>query len=273
MDRLRAAMRTSHQRFQPGDTAPADWTGAHDASERSYPVGARGSWEEIQRLRISQDLARERRLFLDGQSSEAIHFDKLRTKVIQRCRDNGWRRILVTSATMGCGKTTTCANLAASFARQTDWKLVVADMDMRRPALGRVLGVTQSHGFSDVLDGAVTFEKQAVRLGSSVIAAPNRRAHSNPAQLILQTRTSEILDTIDRRYNPDIMMFDTPPLLSTDDALGLVRQVDCALIVAGAETSTVAEIDECERELAEFTNVLGVVLNRCRHIDPAQMYT
>ena len=48
--------------------------------------------------------------------------------------------------------------------------------------------------------------------------------------------------------------------------------VDCALLIARAEVTTVAQIDACEREIAEQTNVLGVVLNQYRHEDDTTGY-
>ena len=63
------------------------------------------------------------------------------------------------------------------------------------------------------------------------------------------------------------MIFDMPPLLVGDDALAFIGHVDCVLLVAAAETTTIKEIDTCERELAAHTNVLGVVLNKCRYPD------
>jgi Mrp family chromosome partitioning ATPase len=42
--------------------------------------------------------------------------------------------------------------------------------------------------------------------------------------------------------------------------------VDAAIIVAAAGQTTVDQIDACERELAARTNVVGVVLNRCRYM-------
>ena len=38
------------------------------------------------------------------------------------------------------------------------------------------------------------------------------------------------------------------------------------LLVAGAEKSRLDEVDKCEKDLAEQSNVLGVVLNSCRYM-------
>ena len=45
------------------------------------------------------------------------------------------------------------------------------------------------------------------------------------------------------------------------------------LLVAAAETTTIKEVDACERELASQTNVMGVVLNKCRYMDDTQGYS
>jgi len=68
------------------------------------------------------------------------------------------------------------------------------------------------------------------------------------------------------------MIFDTPPLLVSDDTLGFLDQVDCVLLVAEAEATTIDEIDNCEQELAARSNVLGVVLNKCRYMGKGYGY-
>ena len=243
MEKLQAAIENARQRRAASGTTSPSGSGVGRSQQTVESSSASELWGSIKEITVSPKLARRSRLFLDGRSAEATHFDKLRTKIIQQCRDNGWRRVLVTSATKGCGKTTTCANLATSFARQTDRRLMVLDLDMRRPDLKRALGISQPKGFSEVLEGKVAFEEQAVRLGESVIVSANQNVHPNPGQLILQDKTTDILNDIDQRFSPDIIIFDTPPLLSTDDTLGLVKQVDCAIIIAGAEMSTVPQVD------------------------------
>jgi len=56
-------------------------------------------------------------------------------------------------------------------------------------------------------------------------------------------------------------------MLVSDDALAYLDQVDCALMVAAAEETTVAEIEKCGKDLAMRTQVLGVVLNKCRYME------
>ena len=52
--------------------------------------------------------------------------------------------------------------------------------------------------------------------------------------------------------------------LASDDHVGFLPHVDCALLISAAESTTMNQLDVCEKELSELTNVLGVVLNKCR---------
>jgi Mrp family chromosome partitioning ATPase len=100
----------------------------------------------------------------------------------------------------------------------------------------------------------------------------NQAPAANPSKLILQDRTPDILSEIEAAYAPDLILFDTPPLLVTDDTLAILKMVDAALIVAAAETTTVDQVDACEKEIAEQTNVMGVILNKCAYTGEAYGY-
>ncbi|MEM9475463.1 MAG: CpsD/CapB family tyrosine-protein kinase [Pseudomonadota bacterium] len=217
------------------------------------------------------DLNRSR-IFMEGQTTEASYFDVLRTKILQQCKDNGWRRVLITSPTKSCGKTTICANLAASMTRQTDRHMMLFDMDMRRPYMAKAFGHRGEYSVSDVLEGTVTFGDQAVRLSENVALSMNQAPAANPSKLLLSDNTPRIIDRIERDYAPDLMLFDTPPLLATDDTLALLKVVDCALIIAAAEMTTTDQLDITEKEAAEHTNVMGVVLNKCLYTEKEYGY-
>ncbi len=57
------------------------------------------------------------------------------------------------------------------------------------------------------------------------------------------------------------MIFDLPSVLVNDDTRAFLKNADCALIVIRANSTRYGQFDACEREIAEQTNVLGVVLN------------
>jgi Mrp family chromosome partitioning ATPase len=93
-----------------------------------------------------------------------------------------------------------------------------------------------------------------------------RHTWPDPTSVLLSHKTHAVLKEIEETYAPDVMIFDLPPVLVSDDTRAFLKDVDCALIVAKAEATSASQIDTCEREIAEQTNVLGVVLNQCRHV-------
>lgn len=204
---------------------------------------------------------------------EASPFDVMRTKVIQTMRANNWKRLAITSPSPGCGKSTVTLNLGFSLARQPDIRSIVAELDLRRPSLAKLLGVIPSKSFSDVLEGKADFADQALRHDRNLALALNAAAVRNPAELLHNSGVTDRLAAIEARYAPDLMIFDMPPMLISDDMMAFAGQVDCVLLIAAAETTKIKEIDTCERELANQTNVMGVILNKCRYMGDTYGYS
>lgn len=263
MEKLQAALEKARE--QRGDAAlrPSKSRRSRDASIADSELNA--LWDKVPYMTIDKVKLQKRKLVFTEAGRLATPFDMLRTKVLQIVAANGWKRIAVTSPSPGCGKTTTAANLAISLGRQQDLKVMLFDMDMRRPALAKTLmqkgGV---HNTFDVLERRATLDQQAQRIGKNLIISVNYNAMRDPADLFLRQRTGDIIDELEATYKPDLMVFDMPPMLINDDTSAFLKHVDCALIVVEAGTSTVEQVDLCEKELAVQTNVLGMLLNKCR---------
>jgi Mrp family chromosome partitioning ATPase len=283
MERLQAALEKARAQREgrepsgqanvrsPMPTAPAAPASTGTAARpASQPLA--GSWDEIPLGQWDRAHLAKNRVVAFGGGVEANAVDMLRTRVGQLMRQNGWKRVAVTSPDKSAGKSTTCCNLLASLSRQTDRRTILFDLDLRRPALANILGHKGDVSFSSVLAGEVPFAKQAVRFSETSAIAMNYRPERNPSELLLSDKTAQVLAQIEKTYQPDVMIFDMPPMLVTDDTLAFLKNVDCAIIVAGAESTTIDQIDICEKEIAAQTNVLGVVLNKCRHMEQGYGY-
>ena len=231
------------------------------------------NWARLEQVQPNARQMQRSRIVAFQGGKEAVTFDVMRTKVLQQMRANNWRRLAITSPGAGCGKSTTSLNLAFSLSRQPEVRTVVAEVDLRRPSLAKILGLQMQHSFAEVLEGTCTFDQNAMRYGNNLCFATNPTPIRNPSELLQNARVSQILADIEARFEPTITIFDMPPMLVSDDAMAFVGQMDCVLLVAAAETTTISEVDVCERDLASQTNVLGVVLNKCRYMDRKYGYS
>ena len=270
MERLEAALekaRASRREAIQSTPTKASTTGkgrvANDVAEL---------WHKLKEIKVTPHIARRNRITsLFGPSTSGAH-DVLRSRVLRLMQEHGWKTLAVTSPNPACGKTTVCANLAFSMARQLDLKVMVIDLDLRRPSLHDVLGHKPKSSFHEVLEGKVRAEDQLVRVGDNLIFGLNARSASRPSELLQARLTKEKLAQIQAAYRPDFVIFDLPPMLVSDDNIGFLPNTDCAILVNAAESTTMQQLDNCEKELAELTNVLGVVLNKCRFNDGPAAY-
>lgn len=270
MEKLQKALQKAREQRPP--EAPRSASGSDDAPSATVPAGIDDRWEMLERFDPNPALLKRHRIVTLGSEPDAMAFDILRTKIVLTMRKNGWKRIAITSPSAVCGKSTVAANLALGSTRQRDARTILIELDLRRPSLGRILGLRPSHDITEMLNGTRSFGEQAVCLGGNVALSVAQRSARDPVALLLNRTTKETLERVEQEYEPDLMIFDSPPLLVSDDTRAFLREVDCALIIARAESSTVAQIDICEREVAEQTNVLGIVLNQCRFTDPHVSY-
>ena len=194
------------------------------------------------------------------------HFDILRTKVLRTMQRNGWTSLGITSPTSGCGKTTLALNLAFSLAHQPDVRTVLVELDLRRPSMARQIGLKAPQSMASVLQGTRGVAESFVRYGDNLAIGTNAQSVRNSAELLMNSRTAEGVAAIKRAFLPDVIVYDLPPMLQSDDVMAFLPHLDCVLLVAGAEKSRLDEVDKCEKDLAEQTNVLGVVLNSCRYM-------
>ncbi|MFD3190086.1 CpsD/CapB family tyrosine-protein kinase [Sedimentitalea sp. HM32M-2] len=230
------------------------------------------AWQALSPLSVDRKTVIRNRLVASTSGEMAIPFDMLRTKLLQQVKENKWRRIALVSPGSNCGKSTIAANLGFSLSRMKELRTIIMDFDLRRMGLGKVLGQSQSLGMPDVLAREADFSDVAQCLNGNVAFGLNAQSGRNPSEILQSAQTSEILDEIEEAYQPDVMLFDMPPLMANDDSHGFLQSVDCALLVVVAEQTPMEQIDVAERQLAALTNVLGIVLNRCRYTTGAHGY-
>lgn len=222
-------------------------------------------WQALPPLHISDRQLIKQRVVTREAGSKATPFDILRTKALLQMRQNGWKRIAITSPMPQAGKTTNACNMALGFGRQRDLRTILFDFDLRDPSVHKFFNATPPRGIGDVLTGRADFSENALRVGSNVAVSMALDNERDPTRLLLSEDTIDVLADVEARYDPDVMIFDLPSVLVNDDTRAFLKNVDCALIVIRAHKTAYGQFDVCEREIAEQTNVLGVVLNAHRY--------
>lgn len=189
-------------------------------------------------------------------------YDHLRTRLLQALQERGWTRVAVAAPTRGCGASLVAANLALSLARRPSGRTVLVDLDLRAPSLAGLFGVDNPGRLRDVLTGAAPMESHFLRLGRTLALGLNGRAETDSAELLQEPGTAAALEAVLEDLSPDVVIYDLPPVLGSDDVLAFLPEVDGILLVADGTRTTAAQMRDCERLLKDHTQVLGVVLNR-----------
>ncbi len=191
----------------------------------------------------------------------------MRTNLNFAAVDGELRSIMLTSPSPGEGKSTTAGNLAVALA-QTGRSVIVVDADLRRPTMHKVFGVLNNLGLTTaILDSQTPLARQlqethvpGVRVMTSGPIPPN------PAELLNSQRMSNLIQAL--AEEADIVVFDTPPVLTVADAAILAPQMDgCMLVVHTGKTRRDTFIQAVEHLEKTNANIFGVVLNR---LNPAR---
>ncbi len=207
-------------------------------------------------------LEKNRIIVYNQQDVKSTIFDILRTKIISKMQQNGWKTIAVTSPTQGCGKTVISVNLAMSMARYTDFSVMLADFDLKKPEVAKNLGLDVKHSIMDYFNDKVKLEDMLVNPGMPrLVILPNNKAYKDSSALMSSKKMKSFVEDVKDRYASRIIIFDLPPLLATDDALAFLPNVDCVLMVVGNGMCSKSEIEESMRVMSSH-NFLGTVLNK-----------
>ena len=201
--------------------------------------------------------------FTNPGSFAAEQYQGLRLTIERLGRRGQGQIIAVSSAAAGEGKTITAINLAGALAHGSEARVLLIDADLRRPSVGKALGLLDPHvnGLADVVaDGTLDLTKVARRVDTSslwVVPAGDPRAQIH--RILRSPRLEQLLANARQAF--DYIVIDTPPLLPVFDSALLSRIVDGLLIVVAANQTPRKLLGEA-LNLVEPAKVIGIVFNR-----------
>jgi len=204
-------------------------------------------------------VAVERCSLTDERSIFAENYRALRTSILLSSAEEAPKRILITSASPGEGKTTTAFNLAMVMARSGK-KVLLVDADLRKPRLHKLLKISNKSGVSSYL--ARTSSEEIMHRGphpnlSVVTAGP---ISPNPSELLSSRRVHTFFELAEKEF--DMVICDSAPILAVTDTVILTRYFSAVVIVLRARKTTFEMAQRALKALRDVkAGVLGIVIN------------
>ena len=214
----------------------------------------------------SNDKVDELRL-IDDSTPFAITeaFRALYSKITYLPIDDKCRKIALTSAFSGEGKTYISINLAITLAKSSEnKKVLLVDADMRKPRVARILSKycddPAISGLSEYLAGIDATPNIMETDIPNLSILYSGKESSNPIGLINSKRMAELLETCSESY--DYIILDTPPVTVVSDAVLLSDKVNGYVMAARADYSNVNALSEAIETVKNVGGeVFGVVLS------------
>ena len=171
--------------------------------------------------------------------------------------------IMVSSALPGDGKTFNSINLALSMALEKDTSVLLVDADVAKPHISNLFGVSDKPGLIDIItDDSLKVSDILMRTsirGFRLLPAGTRDQHAT--ELLASRRMAELVNVLSQTYPDRIVIFDSPPLLVTNEARVLASLVgQIALVVSAGHTPQRAVADALE--CIDDSKAVNLILNR-----------
>ncbi|MEI6568103.1 MAG: polysaccharide biosynthesis tyrosine autokinase [Verrucomicrobiota bacterium] len=193
-------------------------------------------------------------------ASEA--FRSLRASAMMSGTPEQLKRVLVTSANAGEGKTFTSSNLAITLAQQGR-KTVIIDLDLRRPAVGMTFDIPMDQiGASNYLSGKARFDELLFKTSlDNLFVIPAGPRAVNPAELLNSPVLKKLIDEAAREF--DFVVLDTAPINAVSDTLYVLPEATAILLVLQTGKTPVRAVQRALLSMERAgSKAFGAILNR-----------
>lgn len=204
----------------------------------------------------------KRFLCTDVSSSYSESFQQLQVNLDFSFIDESKRVIAITSAIVGEGKSTVTANLAYIYSRKGS-KVIVLDLDLRRPTIHRFFGLTNDKGITDYCAKQATKEEIIKHYETiDIITAGTKTPF--PGKVLESKSLLNLVSELKEKY--DYVLIDTPPMLLTSDPKICSSFVSQYLLVVNYGKTKKTEFDEAINQFKNNENMVmaGVVMTKVK---------
>jgi capsular exopolysaccharide synthesis family protein len=210
---------------------------------------------------------------VEGRSAIAREqFQMMRADLIAR-KQRGVKRLIITSALPGEGKTFVASCLAGILAKEQDRKVLLVDADLRTGRAGYIMGVENRNsldGLTDVLCGKANVEDCMIPYADgNLFFLPAGHSVENPIELLSSARLEQMVEDLSMLF--DWVIVDSPPILPIADTNLLMPVCDAAIVVVRADSTPVSLAKQAVTKVGR-EKVSGVILNCVRKISASNYY-
>ena len=202
----------------------------------------------------------------DARTVLAEQFRLMRTNLHFLLKGNTHQVILLTSSMSGEGKSFLSINLALSLAISGK-KVVLMELDLRRPKVSRLLGLPGNKGFTNFLvaDVAMSSLPQQTTIDPNLYVISAGPIPPNPAELILMEKVTTLFDYLRKEF--DFIIIDTAPVGLVTDALLLSKYADANIYVVRQDFTLKEQINiindlAVNAKMANMSILINDVKNR-----------
>lgn len=193
-------------------------------------------------------------------SSHAEAYRVLRTNILFSRKDENFNSLVVISAGMGEGKSTTALNLATVFA-QAGQRTLVVDSDLRRPTLHKLLRLTNNIGLINYLLKQNTLEEVIQTTSVPMLDfMASGKLPGGSINVLGSGQMKSLISELKQRY--DFLVFDSPPIMGLSDASVLASEIDMAIqVIQYRRYPQLMNIRAKQMVEKVGGNLVGIVLN------------
>lgn len=206
------------------------------------------------------------RLIVDRNPKSAISesLRSIRTNMEFMVPNKKKKIISVTSTVGGEGKTFVAVNMGGVIALSQQ-KVVLVDLDMRKPKVNLAFGHENLEGMSTILIGKHQIDdcirKTPLKNLDYISAGPTP---PNPSELILSSEFDEVINYLHTIY--DVIILDTPPVGLVTDGVLVMRKADLPIYIVRSDYSKREFVKTLNKLIKEnkFTKT-SVILNSVKY--------
>ena len=196
----------------------------------------------------------------NSMSSKAEGYNRLTDNILYLNADGKNKVIQIESSVSHEGKTTVTCNLAVSLGL-TDKKVIVVDLDFRKPRVQQRLGLTIDNGISEYMLGELTKDQIIKHSKYKNVDVITRGAKIYNSSLILVSdKFKNFIAELRSEY--DYVLLDCAPVLQISDYIHIAQISDGVLFLVAYGSTTRSQVSDAIKELKKNgANLLGTVFS------------